>query len=355
VHALLMSGYGAQIDMSARVKKGYGSGSTPMGNPKAGAAAHAVALKESAKSYLKDKEAMLRLHEMEVDVQTAAAHGTRRNMAVQQRHAGSMRNDAEERIAESEDRRFWLKHVQVTRRKLQGLSSELKAIKADGDEETYAPRVLRLIMNLWQSQAFIRVIQIWQAQMHARSTKTVIDAVKNVGALRGSANTGVDIAANPTTFLIHAKKQAERLKQAKSEAALKQGISFEAFQSTRDAVARKAAVAERVEKASVRSLQSDDRRHNIEPATIYLKCWWPADKLRAGKRFLANYYLSQYYKSHWERVDTDAGVYFFHKASNQVHWDSRPADAHKVTSALRDKVWAAEDRGELPRSVLDNH
>ena len=102
-----------KMDMSSKHKTGYGSGATPMGNPKLKAATNAQALKVDAAKYLSAKKSDGLLHQMEVDVQTADAHRTRQNMQNQRRQAEIMRSDAEDRIGESEDRRFWLKHVQV--------------------------------------------------------------------------------------------------------------------------------------------------------------------------------------------------------------------------------------------------
>ena len=102
-----------KMDMSSKHKTGYGSGATPMGNPKLKAATNAQALKEDAAKYLSAKTSDGQLHQMEVDVQTADAHRTRQNMQNQRRQAEIMRSDAEDRIGESEDRRFGLKHVQV--------------------------------------------------------------------------------------------------------------------------------------------------------------------------------------------------------------------------------------------------
>jgi len=344
-----------QIDMTSNAKSGYGAGSTVMGNPKARAAANAETLREASNKYLGVQKTAQQLHAMQVDVQTATAHRTRQGTGNQRRQAQIIRDAAEVRVDEAEDRRFWLRHVQVTQRKLKGLSVQLKEIRGDGDEETYAPRVMRLIMNLWQSQDLIRVVQVWQGNVHARSVKSKVHAIQSMGALRGSATAGVTLVSNPSVFLAHADRQAERLHQAKfgSSSANKDGLSFEAFSSKRDAQARKAQVQAQVAQGEIRSKQGDDRRHAIEPAAIYFSIWWKKDKLRAGKRMLANYFLNQYYYSLWERVETTAGEYFFHKASNTVNWDSRPTEAHEVTIALRAKVHAAEDRADYTRTVFD--
>ena len=53
--------------------------------------------------------------------------------------------------------------MQIPQRKLQGLSKQLKEIKQGGDEDSYAPKVMRLIMNLWQSQDLIHGVQVHTA------------------------------------------------------------------------------------------------------------------------------------------------------------------------------------------------
>ena len=56
----------------------------------------------------------------------------------------------------------WLNSVraQITQRKLKGLSNQLREIKQGGDEDSYAPKVMRLIMSLWQSQDLIHGVQV---------------------------------------------------------------------------------------------------------------------------------------------------------------------------------------------------
>lgn len=342
-----------RIDMTAKVKTGYGAGATPMGAPSARAAAHAHELTEIARRNLIKLNSEKQVHEMQVDVQTAAAHVTRQGVALQRKQCDILREDAKGRIFESQERRFDAKMSMVTKIKLKGLVHQLTEIK-DGEESMYAPRVLKIILGIWTAQDTSRCLMIWQSQSHSHSLQAGIDASISVGKPRGSELAGVSLNGNPAIFLAHAAKQADRLKQAKSTEAIHAGQSYAVFASQKDARARKAEVEARVNAAAARAKQGETRRHNIEPAPIYLSIWFTPDKHRAARHIIANFYLAKYYHSLWERKESSAGTYFMHAATNQVAWDQRPAEAQGITDVLRGKVYEKEDAAGYKRSDLDN-
>lgn len=184
-------------------------------------------------------------------------------------------------------------------------------------------------MDQWLKQVLMRAVANWMMKWWADmfpSAPIVIEV--KYGKLKSSDMArDLSLKDNPAVFLQHAEQQRDRLQQERIACGNKGKVNtYEIFESQLKASMRVAEIDGRKNAALMRAAQADHRRHNIEPARIYLSCWHLADKRRAFFRIRANMAFWQYDSTKWTEVDSGgpAGIFYRHEETNQVLWDPPP-------------------------------